>query len=95
MFLILLLGFERRCVRGRQALGITANYINNHTKADSVVKELGGLTCLYSQQFFKDIKQHCGIDLENFVYFRNETHYFVMTAKKQCLLEKGILLQVC
>ncbi|CAL8235873.1 unnamed protein product, partial [Arctogadus glacialis] len=33
------------------------------------------------------------IDLENIVYYKDDTHYFVMTAKKQSLLEKGVILQ--
>lgn len=35
-----------------------------------------------------------GIDLENIVYYKDDTHYFVMTAKKQSLLEKGVIKQV-
>lgn len=35
-----------------------------------------------------------GIDLENIVYYKDDTHYFVMTAKKQSLLDKGVILQV-
>lgn len=35
-----------------------------------------------------------GINLENIVYYKDDTHYFVMTAKKQSLLEKGVILQV-
>lgn len=32
-----------------------------------------------------------GIDLENIVYYKDDTHYFVMTAKKKSLLEKGVI----
>lgn len=35
-----------------------------------------------------------GIDLENIVYYKDDTHYFVMTAKKQSLLDKGVILEV-
>lgn len=35
-----------------------------------------------------------GIDLENIVYYKDDTHYFVMTAKKQSLLDKGVILNV-
>lgn len=35
-----------------------------------------------------------GIDLENIVYYKDETHYFVMTAKKKSLLKKGVIKQV-
>uniref|UniRef100_A0A8D1LIH3 F-actin monooxygenase n=1 Tax=Sus scrofa TaxID=9823 RepID=A0A8D1LIH3_PIG len=33
-----------------------------------------------------------GIDLENIVYYKDCTHYFVMTAKKQSLLDKGVII---
>lgn len=36
-----------------------------------------------------------GIDLENIVYYKDSTHYFVMTAKKQSLLDKGVIISVC
>lgn len=35
-----------------------------------------------------------GIDLENIVYYKDNTHYFVMTAKKQSLLDKGVVINV-
>lgn len=35
-----------------------------------------------------------GVDLENIVYYRDNTHYFVMTAKKQSLLDKGVVINV-
>lgn len=35
-----------------------------------------------------------GIDLENIVYYKDDTHYFVMTAKKQSLLDKGVIRHV-
>ena len=44
-------------------------------------------------QFFNELQQQTSIDLENIVYYKNETHYFVMTAKKQSLLDKGVILQ--
>lgn len=34
-----------------------------------------------------------GIDLENICYYKDDTHYFVMTAKKGSLLERGVLRQ--
>ncbi len=38
------------------------------------------------------MKSEVGIDLENIVYYRGETHYFVMTALRSSLIEKGVLL---
>ncbi|CAF1619938.1 unnamed protein product, partial [Didymodactylos carnosus] len=37
------------------------------------------------------LKQQTSIDLENIAYYKNDTHYFVMTAKKQSLLEKDVI----
>lgn len=87
-------GFERKCFRGKPALGITCNFVNYHTRADSMVQEIGGIFCVYFQDFFNSMKEVHGIDLENFVYYKNETHYFVMTARKKCLLDRAVLKQV-
>lgn len=53
-----------------------------------------GVAYIFNQQFFKDMKEATGIDLENIVYYKDETHYFVMCAKKQSLLEKGVIIEV-
>uniref|UniRef100_F6QZ15 [F-actin]-monooxygenase mical2 n=1 Tax=Xenopus tropicalis TaxID=8364 RepID=MICA2_XENTR len=37
-------------------------------------------------------RQQNRIDLENIVYYKDSTHYFVMTAKKQSLLDKGVII---
>jgi hypothetical protein len=52
---------------------------------------MGGLIQFGSPSFFQEMKDRFDIDLENVVYFKGETHYFVMTAKKQSLLKKGVL----
>ena len=49
---------------------------------------------MFGQQFFKDMSKELGIDLENIIYFKDEMHYFVMTAKKQSLLKRGVLKEV-
>ncbi len=53
-----------------------------------------GVAFIFNQQFFKTMTAQTGIDLENIVYYKDETHYFVMCAKKQSLLEKGVILRV-
>ena len=42
----------------------------------------------------QDLKEDRDIDLENIVYYKDATHYFVMTAKKDSLLRKGVLMAV-
>ena len=35
-----------------------------------------------------------GIDLESIVYYKDDTHYFLMTTKKDSLLKKGVFKMV-
>ncbi|XP_052808865.1 protein-methionine sulfoxide oxidase mical3b-like isoform X2 [Mya arenaria] len=84
-------GFKRKEFRGKLAIAITANFINRNSQAEARVEEISGVAFIFNQKFFKDLNAECGIDLENIVYYKDETHYFVMTAKKQSLLEKGVL----
>lgn len=86
-------GFRRKELRGKLAIGITANFINRHTAAEVKVAEISGVARIYNQKFFKNLLRDTGIDLENIVYYKDDTHYFVMTAKKQSLLKMGVILQ--
>lgn len=59
------------------------------------MEEISGVAFIFNQKFFKDLYRETGIDLENIVYYKDETHYFVMTAKKHSLIDKGVILNVC
>uniref|UniRef100_A0A3B1JRD3 F-actin monooxygenase n=1 Tax=Astyanax mexicanus TaxID=7994 RepID=A0A3B1JRD3_ASTMX len=85
-------GFRRKEFRGKLAIAITANFINRNTTAEAKVEEISGVAFIFNQKFFLDLKQETGIDLENIVYYKDNTHYFVMTAKKQSLLDKGVII---
>ncbi|KAL4622735.1 protein-methionine sulfoxide oxidase MICAL2-like [Arapaima gigas] len=85
-------GFKRKEFRGKLAIAITANFINRNTAAEAKVEEISGVAFIFNQKFFQDLKDETGIDLENIVYYKDNTHYFVMTAKKQSLLTKGVIL---
>ncbi|XP_069384038.1 F-actin-monooxygenase mical2b isoform X4 [Paralichthys olivaceus] len=85
-------GFRRKEFRGKLAIAITANFVNRNTTAEAKVEEISGVAFIFNQKFFLELKEETGIDLENIVYYRDNTHYFVMTAKKQSLLEKGVIL---
>ncbi|CAH1793194.1 unnamed protein product [Owenia fusiformis] len=84
-------GFKRKGARGKLAIAITCNFLNKRTTRESLVQEKGGFNYLYSLQMFKDLNDKTGIYLENFVYYKADTHYFVMTAHKKSLLKKGVL----
>ncbi|XP_031626960.1 F-actin-monooxygenase Mical isoform X5 [Contarinia nasturtii] len=86
-------GFRRKEFRGRLAIAITANFINKKTWAEAKVEEISGVAFIFNQAFFKELYETTGIDLENIVYYKDETHYFVMTAKKHSLIDKGVIIQ--
>ncbi|BFZ09664.1 hypothetical protein BsWGS_12701 [Bradybaena similaris] len=84
-------GFRRKEFRGKLAIAVTANFINRNSHAEARVQEISGVAFIFNQKFFMDLKESTRIDLENIVYYKDDTHYFVMTAKKASLLEKGVL----
>ncbi|XP_051947452.1 F-actin-monooxygenase mical1-like [Xyrauchen texanus] len=86
-------GFKIKELRGKLAIGITANFVNRHSKEESQVPEISGVARIYNQTFFQQLQSQTGIDLENIVYYKDDTHYFVMTAKKASLLKNGVIKQ--
>ena len=63
------------------------------------VDEIAGFSQIYrnrnqNQDLFRNL-ENADIDLENIVYYKDKTHYFVMTAKKGSLLKRGVLKKVC
>eukprot|EP01087_Luapelamoeba_hula_P001011 TRINITY_DN1076_c0_g1_i2.p1 TRINITY_DN1076_c0_g1~~TRINITY_DN1076_c0_g1_i2.p1 ORF type:complete len:1930 (-),score=528.69 TRINITY_DN1076_c0_g1_i2:16-5805(-) len=81
--------FDRKIMQGGRAIGITANFVNGNSREEKVIREFG-LLAVYNQEYFSKLKEQHNIDLENLVYYREQTHYFVMTAKMRCLVEKGV-----
>ncbi|XP_016097909.1 F-actin-monooxygenase mical1 [Sinocyclocheilus grahami] len=86
-------GFKVKELRGKLAIGITANFVNRHSKQEARVQEISGVARIYNQKFFQALQTEIGVDLENIVYYKDDTHYFVMTAKKGSLLKKGVIKQ--
>lgn len=84
--------FPRKEFRGRLAIAITANFINRQTPAEASVSEISGLSFIYNQDMFNALAFDTNIQLENICYYKDDTHYFVMTAKKKSLLERGVLI---
>uniref|UniRef100_A0A8B9TKD4 Molecule interacting with CasL protein 1 n=1 Tax=Anas platyrhynchos TaxID=8839 RepID=A0A8B9TKD4_ANAPL len=86
-------GFKRKETRGKVAIGITTNFVNRHSRAEVEVSEISGVARIYNQKFFQNLYNKTGIDLENIVYYKDDTHYFVMTAKKQSLTNRTSRLE--
>jgi hypothetical protein len=68
---------------------MTFNLKHNHTSEEVGLTEFA-LASLYNQSYFKEIQDKYNICLENLVYYRGETHYFVMTIKKNSLFDRGV-----
>lgn len=83
--------FPRKNRRGKLAIGLTANFLNLRTEEEAQSHEISGISRIYNQKWFKDLQDETDIELENLVYYRDETHYFVMTATKSSLLKRGVL----
>jgi len=84
-------GFSREKTTGfKTAIAVTANF-KSGLKNEKNVKEISGLSAQNEMEYFNGLKEKYNIDLENLVYFRDLTNYFVMTVKKDCLLNRGIL----
>lgn len=88
------LKFKRKEFRGKLAIAITCNFKNKYTSEEARVEEISGVAFIYNQEFFQELKDTTGIELENIVYYKDETHYFVMTAKKRSLLNNKVIKQV-
>jgi len=86
-------GFGRKEFRGKLAIAVTANFVNRHTEAESRAEEISGVAFIFNQKFFNELNEAKGVSLENIVYYKDETHYFVMTAKKASLLGRGVLMR--
>ena len=87
-------GFRLKEFRAKLALAITANFVNRNTQQENSVPEISGVSYVYRMDFFNSLAEKYGIELENIVYYKSETHYFVMTATKTSLLKKGVLVKV-
>ena len=46
------------------------------------MEEISGVAFIFNQKFFKNLKAEMDIELENIVYYEDDAHYFVMTAKR-------------
>ena len=87
-------GFKRNSPSNKpMAIGITANFVNSNQIEDKNSQERSGVNLIFDQPFFKNLREN-KIDLENVVYYKDETHYFVMTPKKQSLINYGVFVQV-
>ena len=87
-------GFPVEVFRASLAISITANFVIHGTEEEAAAEEIAGLSSHFHPGFFKSLKKKHGIHLENIVYYRDKTHYFVMTAKKDSLLARGVIKQV-
>ena len=46
-------GFDRKELRGKLALAVTANFKNYYTREEAAVQEISGVAFIFNQKFFK------------------------------------------
>lgn len=56
----MLSGFKHKELRGKLAIGITANFINRKTAAEAQVAEISGVARIYNQKFFQQLLSETG-----------------------------------
>lgn len=54
-------GFKHKELRGKLAIGITANFINRKTAAEAQVAEISGVARIYNQKFFQQLLSEKGV----------------------------------
>eukprot|EP01117_Protostelium_nocturnum_P011187 TRINITY_DN4061_c0_g1_i1.p1 TRINITY_DN4061_c0_g1~~TRINITY_DN4061_c0_g1_i1.p1 ORF type:complete len:501 (+),score=163.27 TRINITY_DN4061_c0_g1_i1:92-1594(+) len=82
--------FKQKVIEFSSAIGITANFEIVHCPEENKMQE-GGFISYLHRDFFSKLNDENNILLENLVYYRSDTHYFVMTAAKKSLLANGVL----
>uniref|UniRef100_A0A4W4HKY3 FAD-binding domain-containing protein n=2 Tax=Electrophorus electricus TaxID=8005 RepID=A0A4W4HKY3_ELEEL len=53
-------GFKIKELRGKLAIGITANFVNRHSAAEAQVQEISGVARIYNQKFFQNLQTEMG-----------------------------------
>jgi len=86
-------GFDRRSLDAKLSIAVTANFVRTGSPDEKAVRQISGIAKQFHQDFFKDLEKEKNIALENIVYYRGDTHYFVMTALRNSLIERGVILE--
>jgi 2-polyprenyl-6-methoxyphenol hydroxylase-like FAD-dependent oxidoreductase len=85
--------FHRSSLSSSLCIGITFNFQNNHAPEELAIREFA-VAQIYNQSMFKEIQDLYNICLENLVYYQGETHYFVMTIKKNSLSDRSVFKEM-
>jgi len=85
--------FNRKTFVHSLSIGITFNFNNTHTPEEISLREFA-VASIYHPAYFKEIQDKFNIQLENLVYYQGETHYFVMTIKKNSLIDRNVFKEV-
>eukprot|EP00933_Yihiella_yeosuensis_P006060 TRINITY_DN110707_c0_g1_i1.p1 TRINITY_DN110707_c0_g1~~TRINITY_DN110707_c0_g1_i1.p1 ORF type:complete len:592 (+),score=119.03 TRINITY_DN110707_c0_g1_i1:70-1845(+) len=83
-------GFESSFTQFSKSIGVTFNFEKSANPEETRLKEFSRSKQFYGK-WFQEVEQRTGVSLENFVYFKDETHYFVMAASHQSLIAAGVL----
>ena len=86
--------FELKKVQYSQALGMVTHFKNNYTVEENTIQEQGGIARQFNMEMFDSLQRTTMCELENVVYYRGESHYWVMTPTTESLEKTGVLTKV-
>jgi hypothetical protein len=86
--------FELKKVQYSQALGMVTHFQNNSTVEENCIQEQGGIARQFNMEMFDSLQRTTMCELENVVYYRGESHYWVMTPTTESLEKTGVLTKL-
>ena len=85
-----LVGFDKKAFKAGEALGLTVNFVNKRSAPEMQLEETNRAKHFHQEWFAELAKATGGVEFENLIYFRGETHYIVCTPKKEGLVGAGV-----
>eukprot|EP01052_Picozoa_sp_SAG31_P005707 SAG31_NODE_255_length_19039_cov_83.461774_13_plen_639_part_00 len=86
--------FEIKKVQYSKALGLVTHFRNSGSTEELCMDEQPGIARQFNLAEFNSLKDSTMAELENVVYYRGETHYWVMTPTEESLIKTGVFTRL-
>ena len=84
-------GLRHHAFQAGPAIGITGNFVLDPLSAEEREALETNVSAHFARESFARLRATSGLEMENLVYFRDDTHYLVFSPKKASLLSTGVL----
>lgn len=79
-------------LRSEQAIGLVCNFVPTGSSNERTLRSFA-LARQFFGALFRELETATGVELQNIVYTKGKnSHYFVMTPSRKCLVEKSVIL---